>query len=156
MKKRVELLVFISALLCAATPKATAEEPASELEGDWWVVAVTMDGIKAQDEIARQLKLIVHGNKLMLKPGLALDGNGKVEPGNTAGEEAIFTVDPAKSPKHINLSFGSGTNKDAMKGIYAVEKGELKICFSPKARPKDFANAVDSGQTLLVAKRDKP
>jgi hypothetical protein len=56
----------------------------------------------------------------------------------------------------IDLMFGSGGNKIEVKGIYVVEKEELKICFSPTSRPKDFANQVDSGQTLLIAKREKP
>jgi hypothetical protein len=60
------------------------------------------------------------------------------------------------SPAHIGRALGSEQSKRIVKGIYAVEKGELKICFSPQARPKDFANVVDSGQTLFVARRDKP
>jgi uncharacterized protein (TIGR03067 family) len=87
---------------------------------------------------------------------LAVDGNGKVEVGDPEGNDATFTLDAAKSPAHIDLTLGSGKDERIIKGIYAIEKGELKICFSPVARPKHFANLADSGQTLLVAKRDKP
>jgi uncharacterized protein (TIGR03067 family) len=156
MKKCAVLLVAAGVFLIAATPNVGADEPAGKLEGTWTVVAATMNGVKATDRIAGRLKVTVRDNKLMLKPGLSVDGNGKVELGDSEGNEAAFTLDPAKSPAQINLTFGSGGNKIEVKGIYLIEKEELKICFSPKARPKDFANAVESGQTLLVAKRDRP
>ena len=152
MKKRVVLYVAVCAFLSAAK----AGEPAGALEGKWTVVAAVMNGVKATDRIAGRLMVTVRGNKLMLKPGLSVDGNGKVELGDSQGNEATFTLDPKTSPAQIDLTFGSGKNKIAVKGIYEIEKGELKICFSPKARPKDFANVAESGQTLLVARRDKP
>jgi uncharacterized protein (TIGR03067 family) len=93
---------------------------------------------------------------MTLKPGLSVNGDGKVEAGAEDGDEASFTLDAAKSPAQIDLTFGSDKNKMLVKGIYAVEEGEMKICYSPRARPKSFANAADSGQTLLVGKRDKP
>jgi uncharacterized protein (TIGR03067 family) len=156
MRKRFLLLVAVGALLTAVVLRAGADEPVGKLEGTWTVVAATMNGVKATDRIAGRLKVTVRDNKLMLKPGLSVDGNGKVELGDSEGNEATFTLDPAKSPGQINLRFGSGNNKIEVKGIYTVEKDELKICFSPKARPKDFDNAAESGQTLLIAKRDKP
>lgn len=155
MKKRVVLYLAVFACLSAATPKAGADEPAGALEGKWTVVAAVMNGVKATDRIAGRLTVTVRGNKLMLKPGLSVDGNGKVELGDSEGNEATFTLDPKTSPAQIDLTFGSGRNKIAVKGIYSVEKDELKICFSPKERPKDFENVARSGQTLLVAKRDK-
>lgn len=156
VKTRVRLLVAIAAFLIAAAPKAGADEPAGQLEGKWTVVAAVMNGVKATDRIAGRLTVTVRGNKLMLKPGLSVDGNGKVELGDSEGNEAVITLNPKTSPAQIDLTFGSGRNKIAVKGIYEIEKGELKICFSPRARPKDFANVAESGQTLLVAKRDKP
>lgn len=155
MRKRIMLLVAACFFGGDAIPRASAGEPAGPMEGSWSVVAITMDGIKATDRIAQQLKLIVRDNRLILKPGLALDGNGKVVTGNVAGEVATFKLDSTKTPGHIDISFGRGTNKNAMKGIYIIEKGELKICFSPKVRPTDFDNAADSGHTLIVAKSDK-
>jgi uncharacterized protein (TIGR03067 family) len=156
MKKCAVLFVAVATLLIASTRRSGADEPARQLEGKWTVVAAVMNGVKATDRIAGRLSVTVRGNKLMLKPGLSVDGNGKVELGDSQGNEATFTLDPKTSPAQIDLTFGSGRNKIAVKGIYEIEKGELKICFSPKARPKDFANVAESGQTLLVAKRDKP
>lgn len=146
----------IVGLLAAPWPSTRADGPTDELEGAWFVYAVTMNGVKATDRIAGGLKITVRGNKLMVKPGLSVDGNGKVEVGDAEGNEATFAVDRTKTPGHIDLSFGAGGNKIAVKGIYTIEKGELKICFSPKARPKNFANVVESGETLLIAKRLKP
>src|SRR5579859_3030650 len=82
MEKFVVSFVAVGILLSAATPKAGADEPPGKLEGTWAVVGVTMNGVKATDLIASGLTVTVRGNKLMLKPGLAVDGNGKVEPGN--------------------------------------------------------------------------
>ncbi len=156
MKKRAILCVAVGTLLIAATPNSGADEPAGTLEGKWTVVAAVMNGVKATDRIAGRLKIAVRGNKLMLKPGLSVNGNGKVELGDSQGNEATFSLDPKTSPAQIDLTFGSGRNKIAVKGIYSVEKDELKLCFSPRERPKDFENVARSGQTLLVAKRDKP
>ena len=150
------LLVVVGAVMGFLAPALAADEPAGALEGNWSVVAVTMNGIKSTDQIALRLKMIVRGNKMIVKPGLAVDGNGKIEPGDAKGDEASFTLDPAKSPAQIDLTVGSEKNKRVIKGIYIVEKGELKICYSPKARPMDFVNAARSGQTLLVGKRDTP
>jgi len=156
MTRNALMFFLVSAFVVATSPQAGADGTEGPLEGTWSVVAVTMNGVKATDRIAGKLKVTVRGNKMMLKPGLAVDGNGKVEPGNAEGEEAAFTLDSKKSPAHINLKFGSGTNSRVFEGIYLVEKDELKICFSSQSRPADFANAAGSSQTLLVAKRDKP
>ena len=88
----------------------------------------------------------MRGEKLLLKPGLSVDGNGKVEPGSKEGDEVVFTLDPTKSPAHIDLTFRPRKDKIALKGIYVIEKGELKIRFSYAARPADFANVAESGR----------
>lgn len=150
------VLLAAGLVLAAALQSASADEPASVLEGRWTVVAVTMNGVKATDRIAGGLMVTVRGNKLMLKPGLAVDGNGKVEPGDAAGTEATFTLDLKKSPAHIDLTFGAGRDKAVLKGIYVLDKGELRICFHNKVRPVNFANVAESGETLLVARREKP
>jgi uncharacterized protein (TIGR03067 family) len=155
MKKKSLVLVVLCAIVSAVPERARTDEPNGPLEGTWSVVAVTMNGVKATDRIAGGLRLTVRGNKISLKPGLAVDGNGKVEVGDSEGDDAAFKLDPTKSPAHIDLTLGSGRNRRIVKGIYVVEKAELKICFSPQARPKDFANVADSGQTLLVAQRDQ-
>ena len=98
MKKCAVLLVAAGHLLMAAAPKTGADEPAGKLEGTWTVVAATMNGVKATDRIAGRLKVTVRDNKLMLKPGLSVDGNGKVELGDSEGNEAAFTLDPARRP----------------------------------------------------------
>jgi uncharacterized protein (TIGR03067 family) len=156
MKKSIVLFVAVGTFLMTATPKASSDPPAGALEGKWVVFEASMNGVRATDRIAGRLTVTVRGNKLMMMPGLAVDGNGKVELGDSKGNEATFTLDPASSPARIDLTFGSGTNKIVLKGIYAIEKGELKICFSPTDRPKGFGRDVESTQTLLVAKRDKP
>jgi uncharacterized protein (TIGR03067 family) len=156
MKKKVVLLVAVAAVISLAAPRVGADDPARQLEGAWSVVAVTMNGVKSTERIANRFKVIVQGTKMTVKPGLSVNGDGKIEAGAEDGDEATFTLDPTKSPAQIDLTFGSGKNKMVVKGIYAVEKGELKICYSPKSRPADFANAADSGQTLLVGKRNTP
>lgn len=148
------LKLAVLGLIGAMSPRVGADEPA-KLDGAWTVIAATMNGVKATDRVAGRLKITVRDNKLMLKPGLSVDGNGKVELGDSEGNEAIFSLDSAKSPAQIDLTFGTGRNKVVVKGIYLIENDELKICFSPRGRPLDFANPADSGQTLLVAKRDK-
>ena len=140
-----------------AASHAAAEGPAGELEGTWTVTAVTMNGIKATNPIAGKLKVTVRGNKLTLKPGLSVNGDGKVEAGNAEGDEAVFTLDTSKSPGRIDLTFGSGNNKIAVKGIYSVESGEVRS--SATARRGGRRTSPTSrtpARHFLIAKRDKP
>src|SRR5438874_871848 len=111
MRIPVTLLASVGALIVTVDLKAWVDEPVGELEGRWSVVTVTMNGVKATERVAGRRTITVHGNKMTVKPGVSVDGNGKVEPGNADGDEATFTLDPTKSPAQINLTFGSGKNR---------------------------------------------
>jgi uncharacterized protein (TIGR03067 family) len=68
-------------------------------------------------------------------------------------------IDPAKSPRTINLTIKEGDGKDGvMLGIYEHSGDTLKFCFDPQGqnRPEKFESDAKSGFTLITLKKPKP
>jgi uncharacterized protein (TIGR03067 family) len=72
---------------------------------------------------------------------------------------AELTVDPGKSPKHIDWVRKAGPGKGkTMRGIYEfLNEDRYRVCFAApgKKRPTKFATNPRSGHTLHVWKRVK-
>ena len=76
--------------------------------------------------------------------------------GNTT--RGVFKVNPAASPKTIDLTFSDGPGKDkTQKGIYELDQDTQKICFAKgdQPRPSEFTSKPGSGQMIQVLKREK-
>jgi len=78
---------------------------------------------------------------------------------------ATYKVDPAKSPKQITMCIkveikDIGTIDTFARGIYQLDKDELKICWSKQGAevppPKEFKTDIGSKTQLMIYKRDKP
>jgi RNA polymerase sigma-70 factor (ECF subfamily) len=155
------LLAAGSATFTAAGPKqdskATPEklarkgvprvEDAKALQGAWLAVEAEFDGRKVTSDEVTDLRLVFHGEEIALG---AADGKGRTRKLN-------FTLDPAKSPKEINLTSLDGQEKDkSTPGIYSLEKGQLRLCYfrDGTARPKDFKTSQGDGKLVLVLERD--
>jgi uncharacterized protein (TIGR03067 family) len=54
--------------------------------------------------------------------------------------EGTYKLDPSKSPRQIDVVRRRGGEELTFKGIYAVEKGRLKVCLAGAGndRPKEF------------------
>ena len=147
MKLHVLMVVAAGLLLGADRPREEAvKKELKKLQGTWKMVALEVDGKQVPEEKFPDTTLIIKGNKYIVKV-------------KKKAYETTFTLDPTQKPRHIDMTFKDGPNKDKVhKGIYALEGDTLKLCRgqSPDAaRPRDFATWPDTGVFLVVWKRVK-
>jgi uncharacterized protein (TIGR03067 family) len=141
MRVQVGLILVIGLVIGSVGPTRGAEKKwAKGLEGTWVVVSFTRDGKK--DASPKGDKVTFEGKNLTLKT-------------KRGEEKATFTIDPRTQA--IDLTVNAGGRKETIKGIFRVKGNELKVCHSQPGqdRPKHFTAAKDSGNTLIVLKRDK-
>jgi uncharacterized protein (TIGR03067 family) len=127
------------ATVSRADDKKAALDPA-KLEGTWTFVSGMKNGAKASDE---GLKSTVKITKDKLTMG---EGDMKFE--------FKYSVNAKAGPAEIDLELTSGPvgAGSKAKGLVALDGDELKLCYSPEDRPKEF-----SGEKafLFVLKRKK-
>jgi uncharacterized protein (TIGR03067 family) len=131
-------------LLVAAEDKDKAKKAEYPLDGIWKVESLVFNGSEIDD--AKGSKFTFKGPKLTRQ--------------TPDGEETYsFKLDSSKKPNEVDFVPDQGDNKGkTLKGIYAHEKGELKLCLSlsPEAkRPKEFASKDGEELALVVLKKDK-
>jgi uncharacterized protein (TIGR03067 family) len=142
-------------LLSAEAPEGDAVKKEKEkLVGAWKAVSFEMDGRKLPGEITKTIGAVFTATMLTTQL------RGKDE------TPSRYTLDPSKSPKHIDLADPSEKGKDAtFPGIYSLEGDTLKLCFqgeykkggrAPRKRPTKFDASEGTGQKLMVFKRAKP
>jgi uncharacterized protein (TIGR03067 family) len=70
--------------------------------------------------------------------------------------KGLYDLDSGKEPKEIDIKPDASNTRDKpMKGIYALDgdgRG-LKICLSPKKRPKKFETSAGSDAVLIILRR---
>ncbi len=123
---------------------------AGALQGEWRAVRGTAEGRKTPTAEAKMFRIAVKGDRLTLSAG----GEAR---------KARFELDPARSPKAIDLTWLDGPEKGrTVPGIYALEKGRWRLCV-PNARtgeaverPKGFTAAAGERRMLFTLERAKP
>lgn len=148
MKPCVLTLLIAGALVAVdAREENAAQADLKRFEGSWSLVSLEVNAEPVAMDNLKQAKLTFTGERYSLK----LDG-GQLE--------MTIKVDPAKSPKALDLTLVEGPDKGkTYRAIYAFEKDSLKICRNiepEKDRPAKFLTRKDSGLLLAVWKRDKP
>lgn len=149
------LTTFVLALgfLIAANARqgARADEKADaikkalkKLEGTWKVVSVEVDGKKRANA---QGTGVFKGNTFTFRQKEQV-------------VEGTFTIDPAKSPKTLDLTVTKGKFKGKKSlAIYELKGDTLKACWTlfakPGKRPEKFETKDGSGLLLGVYKRQK-
>ncbi len=138
------LSFMAAALVFGAVPAmnaAGADEPATELNGNWRLVSVESGGETRQidDDVRWAIK-----NEQVLYGGEPL---------------AILTRYLTSSPKGVDVALIEPNT--VYEGVYALEKDELKICLNvrtvgPKARPSDFATKDNPDLRVLIFQRQSP
>jgi uncharacterized protein (TIGR03067 family) len=121
-----------------------ASEPRSDkdkLRGTWIPVAVTKDGTEISEEQtkAKKFEMVITADKLTI-------------PFPDESQEVGYKLDPAKSPKQIDLLFKDRTT---FKGIYSLEETTLKLCLEKVGgeRPVEFAAPEGSRHVLIILKK---
>jgi uncharacterized protein (TIGR03067 family) len=133
-------------VLILIVPTALAEDKAGDakaIQGTWVFVSREMIGKKST---AADLK----GGKIVIKDDSFVVVDGKKRDKHT------FKLDPSKKPKVIDLTTADG--KTFTPAIYELKGDTLKICWSekfPDERPTKIAGDADSGQTVVILKREK-
>jgi uncharacterized protein (TIGR03067 family) len=115
--------------------------PATELEGEWAMISGSMDGHAMEASLVKIGRRVVKGNQLTVLFGGQVFLKGR------------FTLDPSKSPKHIDYAITSGTGAGATQsGIYEINGKTLKLCMAAAsgARPTDFISSKGNGRTLTL------
>lgn len=141
------LFVFLTSFLAAAdeAKDVAAKKEREKLAGTWKIVSAERDG-QADKGSQNAVVTFTADGKLTVKLAEGESGDG------------TYKLDPSKKPKAIDYTPNFGPDKGKLhEGIYALEGETLKICRSDpsKPRPTEFATKVDSGQMLLVLKREK-
>src|SRR5881398_663411 len=140
-------LILTAGLLAAADGLGQgnpAQGDLDKLRGTWLTVSLVNDGKTLVDEktppkSGPATKLVYDGNKWMIRVGDKTVAGG------------VFTIDPTKTPKQIDILDETGTKNDKTKlGIYELDGDTYKYCLAPagKPRPTDFTSKPGSGHSL--------
>jgi uncharacterized protein (TIGR03067 family) len=88
---------------------------------------------------------------------LSISGNTLTLSGGGLNQRASFTLDPTKTPKHMDSVDLDGANKGKKQlGIYELTDRQLKICMGIEGgttRPKSFTSTAADKQSLIVLQR---
>jgi RNA polymerase sigma factor (sigma-70 family) len=123
-------------------PKAQSKDDKQLLQGEWAFVSGEARGRPIPAEFLKDCCMTFKGDKFRMQ---------MVE-----SKEGTFRLDPAASPRTIDLNIDGGTGL----GIYALEGDTLKLCLSEKDkdnRPTKFSSKdAATKQVYFVPKRKKP
>lgn len=145
MKMKLFAVVLAGLLLGADEgPEDKAKKELDALQGTWNGVSAEEQGQAVPKADAEAMQLVIKGDKYTLK----IQGNEI--------EQGTLKVDPAKTPKVIDIKITSGEDKGKEQlGFYEVEKDTLKLNVSKpgKARPKEFGAKGEA--SMFVFKKPK-
>jgi uncharacterized protein (TIGR03067 family) len=116
-----------------------------KLAGVWTCVSAVNDGKPLPDDVAKMLRLTI-----------TKEGGYKTERGEQVLFDSKCTIDPARSPKHIDLIGTEGENKGkAAQGLYSLDEDTLTICYTMPGleRPNKLESKAGSAATLVVWRR---
>jgi uncharacterized protein (TIGR03067 family) len=138
---------LLTAVLIVAVPASAEDKPKDEeaIQGTWTVVSKEMGGKKTPDADLKALKVTIKDGTLTVDDGKKKD-------------KLAYKLDPSKTPKAIDLTGDKGDGKMTTPAIYELDGDTLKICWSekvPEDRPTELTGKADSGQTMMVLKREK-
>jgi uncharacterized protein (TIGR03067 family) len=152
MKTRfIGLSVFGLLLATIVTADDTKDEAIKkdrkQIEGKWRIVALEVNGNKANDDDAKKLS-VVNGS----------DGTWTLLSEGKEISKGTSTFDPTKKPKSIDFTPTEGEGKgNQYLGIYELGETTRKMCFAPpgKERPTEFTSAPGSEIVLVTFEREK-
>jgi uncharacterized protein (TIGR03067 family) len=123
-----------------------ASGPATEIEGEWQMISGSFDGYPMEASLVKIGRRVLKGNRLTVLFGPQVYF------------KALVTLDPSKTPKHVDYTVTSGAGAGGTQaGIYEVDKKALKLCMAAagKPRPTGFTSATGDGRTFTMWKRAK-
>jgi uncharacterized protein (TIGR03067 family) len=147
--KYVLTVLVVGLLLGAEGKKDDATKDRVALQGTWKVVSVERLG-KAEGD---------PGDFVMA----FIDDTFTVKKGDEVIVRGTFKVDPAKTPKTIDMKIAEAKkeqdNGKEVHGIYELGRDTLKWCAAEPGsteRPKEFATKEGTKDMLVTFKKEKP
>jgi uncharacterized protein (TIGR03067 family) len=148
MRNLVPVVVAIGLLVGADEPgKDHAKIDTEALKGTWSMVSLTLSGRELPEGQVSTASMVVQGNAITT---------------TWAGRDSLatFKIDPAVTPRTIDLTFGDGPLKDqTVKGIYKFDGNQLVMCRAARPegeRPGEFTSQAASGRILVVWQKKEP
>lgn len=93
-----------------------------------------------------------------MKGTFTFDGKDLAIKAGEQDHKGTVALDSSKTPKEIDVTPGDGPDTGKiMKGIYSLNKDELKICLARtgRDRPKTLDGKPDAGSFMVTLKRAK-
>jgi uncharacterized protein (TIGR03067 family) len=136
--------MFVAAAVFAPADESAKKTDKEPLQGAWQVVATEFDGRSVSPDTLKERQIVFAENKF------------KVVVSGETKRTLTFKLDPAKSPKHIDIV--NPEKEETAFGIYALEKDELKLCYGEPGdkRPTEFDSPAGKRIFLITLKREKP
>ena len=122
------------------------EAELERFQGIWHFVSIEDDGSRASGDDLTGITVVIEGDRFTLRNGATIN-------------RGVLTVDPAATPKAIDVVFSKGPQRGkTMRGIYELDGDLLKFCNASlgEGRPTRFASKPGGGLTLQVLRRAKP
>jgi uncharacterized protein (TIGR03067 family) len=147
MKTRCLTVLVIGLLLAADAPTDAQKKELDKLQGTWAATTIEYNGEQVLGAI-KDLEVVVAGDTMTIKSGASEVGKYGT---------ATLKLDPTTTPKLIEVGITKGDGKGTtFEAIYDVDKDEWKLCLKPfgKERPGKFESKADSGDVLIIFKRE--
>jgi uncharacterized protein (TIGR03067 family) len=145
------VLMGVLTLVPGAPPEDAARADRDKLQGNWRMVSMEIDGIKAPDQVVKTFSLSFKDDKYTsLQADPAKLGAGARKTGS-------FTIDPSKDPRAMNILPADGEDKGKTWSlIYSLEGNTLRICGAEvgKDRPTAFESKPGTGIILMTLRHD--
>jgi len=143
-----KMLVFLAAsvLFAAASGEENNVQENKKLEGTWSATSVVRNNNELPAEKLKDLQMVFR------------DGRFAFKRGDKTLNEGTFRLDPAKTPRTIDLAMTDADGKEQMVlAIYELTEDTLRICGAQAGgeRPSEFAARDGSGHTLNIFERVK-
>jgi uncharacterized protein (TIGR03067 family) len=149
MMKYVVTLLAVGLMLAADDKKDDAKKDQEAIQGTWKVVSGEQGG-KVQDN-AKEFTMTFEKDVFTVKRGDEVVVKG------------TFKLDPAKTPKAIDMKITEGKNDQdkgkEVHGIYELTKDGLKWCTGEPGsddRPKEFTTKEGTKHMCITFKKEKP
>ncbi len=145
MSRFAPAVAFVLASLAVASARPDAATDLKAMAGKWAIIKAEAGGQDFTD--------VVKGLDLTIRP----DGGYKVVIGGK-DDEGTVTLDPAKTPKQMDILGKVGPNAGkTLKTIYKLDGDTLVVCYELGGgdRPTEFKTKAGSKQLLAEYKRAK-
>ena len=115
------------------------------LQGEWTVTGLEMDGQQMPAAMLGNGRIVVRG-KRFVSTGMGAEYKGTLE------------LDPSQTPRHLNMTFDAGPEKDNTNlGIYEIKGDRWKMCIATHGatRPSKFVSSPGSGFAVETLQRSE-